>query len=137
MFRLNRLCFGLLWAVLCASPVHADGVADMPQRELVTRLASASAPLILDVRSAEEYAAGHVPGAINIPHTEVAAALPRLATDRDRDIVVYCVSGRRAGSALSVLQADGFHHLWHLAGDYPGWAQSGQPIEPPAVSTSP
>jgi phage shock protein E len=131
MIRLNKFCVGLVWILLCALPVRAEDVPDMPQRELVARLGSPSAPLILDVRSADEYAAGHLPGAINIPHTEVAAALPRLAADRDRDIVVYCVSGRRAGMAISVLRADGFRHLWHLTGDYPGWAQSGQPIEPP------
>ena len=55
-----------------------------------------SSPVILDVRTPEEYAAGHVPGAINIPHDQVRARLAEIDSAKDQPIVVYCRSGRRA-----------------------------------------
>jgi len=77
---------------------------------------------ILDVRSAGEFAQGHVPGAINIPHDQLAARVGELDAASDGPIVVYCKSGRRAGMAISVLQDEGFDDLIHLDGDMQAWA---------------
>jgi phage shock protein E len=67
--------------------------------------------IYLDVRTPEEYAAGHVQGAVHIPYDEVTVRSAELASYRDRDIVVYCKSGRRAGIAIDSLQAAGFTRL--------------------------
>ena len=80
------------------------------------------------VRSAAEFAEGHVPGAQNIPHTELAARIAELEVARARDVVVYCRSGVRAAQALTVLQAAGFKRLFHLQGDYQRWAEAGRPV---------
>jgi rhodanese-related sulfurtransferase len=77
--------------------------------------------VILDVRRPDEYEAGHVPGAINIPHDEIAARLAELEASKDKPIVAYCGSGRRAAIALAVLHEAGFARLLHLTGDMPGW----------------
>jgi phage shock protein E len=81
-------------------------------------------PLVLDVRRDDEFAAGHVPGAVHIPHDRLAARLAELAGAQDREIVVYCRSGRRAALALETLKNAGFRRLSHLRGDYPGWAEA-------------
>lgn len=81
-------------------------------------------PLVLDVRRDDEFAEGHVPGAVHIPHDRLAARLPELAGAKDREVVVYCRSGRRAALALETLKNAGFRRLAHLQGDYPGWVEA-------------
>lgn len=80
-------------------------------------------PVILDVRTPEEYAAGHVPGAINIPHDQVRARLAEIDSAKDQPIVVYCRSGRRAAQALATLHDAGFSRLLHMTGDMLAWDQ--------------
>ncbi|MBU1312242.1 MAG: rhodanese-like domain-containing protein [Gammaproteobacteria bacterium] len=70
----------------------------------------------LDVRSAEEFAAGHLSGAINIPHTEVAQRINELKLAKDADIALYCKSGRRAGIAMETLQQLGYTNLSNHGG---------------------
>jgi rhodanese-related sulfurtransferase len=103
--------------------------AKLTQEEFVQIMAAPNPPLLLDVRSRAEYAAGHIPGAIVVPHDSLAAALPTLNWQENRPIVVYCRSGRRTQLALSTLQAAGFTALSHLAGDMNGWQAAQQPIE--------
>ena len=85
--------------------------------------------LILDVRTADEYAAGHVPGAVNVPYDQVAARLTELGDDPTRPVVVYCESGRRAGRAESVILEAGFTDVRHLEGDMQAWRASGRVTE--------
>ncbi len=87
------------------------------------------APFVLDVRTAEEYVAGHVPGAVNIPHDQLASRLAEVP--RDRDLVLYCRSGRRVQMAADVLAGSGYDRLEHLQGDMPAWANQGRPVEKP------
>ena len=96
--------------------------------ELAQRMAENNAPIILDVRTADEFAAGHLPGAINIPHTEIDLRMSELP-DADAEIVVHCQSGRRAGMAEAALQAAGYSGIRHLNGDYGGWQAAGLPLE--------
>jgi phage shock protein E len=118
-------CFG----VRAAEPTPAVAAP-----ELLTQLGAPDAPLVLDVRSPEEYAAGHVPGAINVPHRDVEAWLARTPPDPAREIVVYCRSGVRAALALDTLSRLGRTHARHLTGDYSGWVAAGHPVE---MSTTP
>ncbi len=67
--------------------------------------------LLLDVRTAEEYASGRIPGAKLLPYDEIAARAQELATlagTKDRPIVVYCRSGRRSAIAASSLKSLGY-----------------------------
>jgi len=97
---------------------------------LVERLDDgATAPYVLDVRTAEEFVAGHVPGAVNIPHDQIPARLAEVP--KDRDVVLYCRSGRRAVLAGEVLADNGYARLEHLQGDMLGWVEQGRPVEKP------
>lgn len=71
-------------------------------RELVARGA-----VLLDVRTAEEFEAGHLRGAVHIPCDEIAGRLEELGVAGDT-VVVYCRSGRRSARAASALRAAGF-----------------------------
>ncbi len=83
--------------------------------------------VVIDVRTAEEFAKGHVPGAINIPHDQIASRLADVP--KDKDVVLYCHSGRRAGLAATVLQDHGYTRLSHLEGDMIAWQQNGRPLQ--------
>ena len=68
--------------------------------------------VIIDVREPNEYALGHVEGAINITPAELlngAKALHGLA--KDTPLILYCVSGNRSGVAINVLRSQGFTNL--------------------------
>ena len=97
--------------------------------ELVERLDGEDVPVILDVRSPEEYAEGHIPGAINIPHTDVAAQMSTIQTYKDKPVVVYCRSGYRAGKAADILIEADFSDVRHLEGDIMGWRDAGHELE--------
>lgn len=100
---------------------------EITQAELVQRIESGSAPLILDVRTPEEFASGHVPGAMNVPHTELAQRLGGLGLDADAEVVVYCERGGRARAAESILEEHGFRAVRHLDGDMKGWRSARLP----------
>lgn len=128
----------LLWlAAAAAEPPPTPLVG----AEVLLARAAAHDPalVVLDVRTPAEYAAGHVPGAINVPHDEVEGRLDELAGLRDKDVVVYCKGGRRAALALEVLGRHGYTRLWHLDGDMQGWEAAGRPVEkaPDAAAPGP
>jgi rhodanese-related sulfurtransferase len=120
------LLLGAAFAALAAGP------AAIEPKALGERIAWADRSLVvLDVRTPAEYADGHIPGAVNIPHTELAARVAELEGARDRDIVVYCRSGARAAQALEVLEKQGFRRLFHLDGDYTRWSEEKRPVVKP------
>ena len=90
----RRLLAAICLVVLGANAALAQQIEPAEGRALVERGA-----LLVDVRTPEEFAAGHVAGAINIPHLEVEARLVEFGADHEREIVVYCRSGNRSGLA--------------------------------------
>ena len=66
------------------------------------------ATVYVDVRDANEFAAGHIAGAIHIPHDQMPQRWRELEPYRDRPMVVYCRTGRRSAIALETLHAQGF-----------------------------
>lgn len=118
---------GLLACALgCARGETSPGIAPAT---LAARIEAGSAPKILDVRSPAEFASGHVPGAINVPHTELATRLPALDLSTDDEIVVYCERGPRASSAAATLRGAGFVSVEHLEGDMSAWRDEQRPCE--------
>lgn len=118
----------LFVAVAQEAPAPEDRL--ISQEQLLERSSPGQEPVVvLDVRTAAEFATAHVPGARNLPHEQIGARIGELEELRERDLVVYCRSGRRTQLALDVLRAHGFTRLWHLDGDFLAWEAQGQPIE--------
>ena len=127
---LIRWILGSLVVLLVASgcsPADAPEVQPLSQEQLLS--APPAGALILDVRSEAEFGSGHVPGAINIPHDQLASRLSDLDSGTDRPVVVYCQSGKRAGIAGAVLLAAGYTNVLHLEGDMKAWRANGLPTE--------
>lgn len=89
---------------------------------------------VLDVREPGEFAAGHLPGAMNIPRGLLEfklAGTPEL-NDPRRPILVYCKTSGRAALATVVLQTMGVANAVSLAGGFDAWAAEDLPIDQPA-----
>ena len=93
--------------------------------KLFRRITAGEAPLILDVRTEQEYRDGHIPGAINIPHDELSDRLSELALAKSDEVVVHCKSGRRAALATEVLTAAELTNVRELEGHMNAWKESG------------
>lgn len=72
--------------------------------------------LIVDVRRADEFAEGHIPGAINIANEDIASAEPAELPDKDQVIYVYCRSGNRSKQASEKLAAMGYTNIVEFGG---------------------
>lgn len=101
-------------------------VPEVAREDFVRQPAGSS--LILDVRSPEEYAAGHIKNALNIPHDRLAERISQIQKYAGVPVVLYCKSGRRAAMAAEVLSEAGFTNLRHLTGDMDGWVAAGYPV---------
>lgn len=118
----------LVVVLLVPSPMEMQDEAISASR-VSERLGDSSAPLVLDVRTEREYEAGHVPGALHIPHTELAARLTELPVDKTGQIVVYCEQGPRASMAEDLLADAGFVNVRTLEGHMANWRSEGYPME--------
>ena len=70
--------------------------------------------VLVDVRTPEEYRAGHKEGALNIPVDEVEQLAPQLLPDENAVILLYCRTGKRADKAMETLRKMGYSHLENL-----------------------
>tara|TARA_R110000787_G_scaffold72119_5_gene160815 strand:+ start:224 stop:613 length:390 start_codon:yes stop_codon:yes gene_type:complete len=114
---------------LCSWFTFAEQTTIISQQALLTLMAApANQPIVLDVRTAEEFSEGHIEGAINISHEQINANLSKIMAFKDQTVVVHCRSGRRAVSAENDLRAAGFSDLRHLEGDIKGWQAADLPL---------
>jgi len=112
-------------------PLESNGRLTVDQ--LAARLA-ASGPtgrsgkdsLVIDVRQADEYAAGHIPGSLHLTAGSLPDRLDELP--RDRPIVTICASGMRASVAASLLRSAGFEDVSWVASGVPAWRAAGHPV---------
>ena len=94
----------------------------------MTMMAQESGYIILDVRRPDEFAAGHIPNAINVPNETIGTAeIPKLP-DKDQLIMVYCRSGRRSKEASEKLVKLGYTNIVEFGGilDWKGETVTGQ-----------
>ena len=97
-----------------------------------------AARVLIDVREPGEYAEGHLPGAINLPrsvlefkieaHPALACSTSPALADRQRPIVLYCLSGGRSALAADSLQRLGFKDVQSLTGGIVAWRDAGLPL---------
>jgi phage shock protein E len=120
----------LICASVASAALLAADVTPIDAETLLARTAKHDSSLvILDVRTPEEFAEGHVPGAVNIPHDKLADRIGELMGAQKKEVVLYCRSGRRAALAAETLTLHGFDKLLHLEGDMQKWSEAQRPIE--------
>ncbi len=124
-------------------PTANDLVADAHTRIRqipATQLAASNdvRRVLIDVREPGEFAEGHLPGAINLPrgvlefkidaHPALACVASPVLADRQRPIVLYCLSGGRSALAADSLQRLGFENVHSLTGGITAWRDAGLPV---------
>lgn len=97
------------------------------QEQLIQNQKTNEPHIIIDVRSPAEFNDGHLKGAINIPFDEIDQHQKKLDQLKDKTMVVYCRSGRRAGIFEQQLSEQGFN-LLHLNGDFLAWHKKQLPL---------
>jgi hydroxyacylglutathione hydrolase len=116
----NRGVADLPWSMLVTTPdVREVEVADVASRSDDT--------LLLDVREPEEYALGHVPGAVNLPQAELASRLAEVP--RDRPVQVICQGGYRSLRSVQFLAQCGYGAAVSVRGGTGAWQASGNAVE--------
>lgn len=92
-----------------------------------------NAKLVLDVREPDEYRAGHLPGAVNIPRglLEFKMSATPAYDARDLAIVLYCKTSGRAALAAQALKAMGYTNVSSIEGGFDAWAAAGKTVVKP------
>ena len=111
---------------LAKSKIKEVSVADAAQ-------AIQDSDVLLDVREADEYASGHIPGAVHISRGLLEFKIsnaPELAS-RDLKIVLYCKTSGRAALAAKALNDMGYLNVESIAGGFDAWVAAGNPIAKP------
>lgn len=70
--------------------------------------------ILIDVRTAAEYIAGHLPNAVNMPLSEIHELVPRKVKDKERVLLLHCQSGMRSGAARRQLRAMGYSNAFNV-----------------------
>ena len=126
----------LVIAIVFGAFVTATAFAEDPEptkapsisaAELHARRESGAAPVVIDVRTPEEYASGHIPGAVNVPFDQVAQRIAEI--DAPHGVALYCMVGPRARKGESALLAAGYEKIFHLEGGLAAWIAADLPIE--------
>ena len=125
MKRLLILCLPLIF-MLCGcgnnstqSDVNYESVS---MSEGIERMANDEGYIILDVRRADEFKAGHIPGSVNLPNEEIGDEEIAILPDKEQTIYIYCRSGNRSKQAANKLTALGYKSIVEFGGfmDYTG-----------------
>ena len=76
---------------------------------------------VVDVRTTEEFSAGALPGALNIPVTDLSFPFQIAKLDKQKPVLIYCKAGGRSARAALAMKALGFSVIYELEGGYRAW----------------
>lgn len=126
---MNMLLLAALPATLQAAEARDKyGYLHIKAPEAAQIVAATPDIIILDIRTAEEFADGHLAGAVNIDYYAKDFAAQLAALDPAARYLLHCRSGNRSGRALPVLKELGFSNVTHLDGGILAWTSAGQPL---------
>ena len=127
MRKLLSVFLAVILLAGCSAPKENVSYRQISMDEAITMMEEESGYIILDVRTPEEFADEHIPGAVNIPNETIAAEeIPELP-DKEQLILVYCRSGNRSKQASEKLAALGYTNVAEFGGinSWPGETVSG------------
>ena len=126
---MSKSLFILMLSILGFMGCTAQNGSSIDSKEAY-RLIKADANIaILDVRTAKEFADGHVAGAVNIDVNQTYFAQKIDQLDRSKTYIVYCRLGIRSRKAVGIMSAKGFKNLYNVSDGFAGWSKNGLPFE--------
>lgn len=93
------------------------------------RLINSRNAVVVDLRKPEEFAAGHITNARNVPLGDLKARTRELEKFKNRPLILVCAAGNRSAGAASLLRKEGFGEAVHLRGGVAAWQGAGLPLE--------
>lgn len=114
----------LLWPML-----SSGGGADSLNPNQVVQLMNRDKAVVVDVCGADEYAAGHVVGAKNVPLDQLETKLPGVVKNKATPLVIVCASGMRSKRALAVAKKLGYENVRSLSGGMGAWRSASLPVD--------
>ena len=114
----------LVWSLLMGSARGAKTISATQSVQLINR----EHALVLDVRDAAEYAAGHITDAMHIPLSQLEASVEKLVQYKEKPMIVQCQSGTRSAKACAILSKHGFTQLYQMEGGLLSWEQAKLPV---------
>ena len=113
-------------------------ISTITRDALKAKLDAGEPVVLVEALPAKYHREAHLPGAVNLPHTEVEELAPTLLPDRDAEIVVYCANlvCKNSGIAAERLAALGYRNVREYAGGKRDWVEAGLPVEREARQAS-
>jgi len=105
------------------------GIVDVDAEKASALVEEESDLVVLDVRTPEEFAEGHLAGAVNIDFKKDDFAAKVGELDTEKPYLVHCRSGSRSGKSMEVFKDLDFEEIYHLKTGYLGWTEAGKPVE--------
>ena len=128
---LNRIGISIAVVALIATAASSEEsestkAPSISPAELHSQRESGTAPVVIDVRTPEEYASGHIPDAVNIPFDQIAERISEV--DAPHGVALYCMVGPRARKGEAALLAVGYQKTFHIEGGLAAWQEAGLPV---------
>jgi rhodanese-related sulfurtransferase len=104
-------------------------VPELSAEQVAAKLQRGESFRLLDVREGEEYARGHLPGAVSLCKGILERDIEKLVPDPETPLVLYCGGGFRSSLAGDNLQKMGYKKVWSMWGGWRAWSEGGFPVE--------
>ncbi|SFB21151.1 rhodanese-like domain-containing protein [Algoriphagus aquimarinus] len=130
--KLQKIIFLILALTLVKIDLtyaQSSGVKAISVSEFEELAKNKGAVRIIDVRTPEEKAEGHIANAINVDYKNDNFKSEIAKLNKNRTYILYCKTGIRSGNAAAIMKAAGFTHLYSLDGGIEAWQEAGKPIE--------
>ena len=126
---MSKSLFILMLSILGFMGCTAQNGSSIDSKEAYGLIKADANIAILDVRTAKEFADGHVAGAVNIDVNQADFAQKIDQLDRSKTYIVYCRLGRRSSKAVGIMATKGFKNLYNVSDGFVGWNKNGLPFE--------
>jgi rhodanese-related sulfurtransferase len=135
--------FSVIFFLIGANIVHSDEtlmtvpkiikeakstISEVTVEDIKNDIDSGKSFILLDVRTAEEFNAGHLPDSINIPRGVIEFLIEKKYPVKETNIVLYCRTDSRAALCTKTLNAMGYTNARNLNGGFKAWGEAGYPI---------
>jgi len=131
---MKNILFGITTFGMLATQTACSSFSQSLSQEEFIEFSKKANTVVIDVRTPKEYAKGHVPNAINFPHRQIVSGSLTFDDFVDKNIVLYCHSGIRAGIVDKYLDKNQLfprEQMFHLKGDFRAWRAGGHAIVKP------
>ena len=112
-----------------AAPAKQATKVKLVSVEEFDKLRANKANIVLDVRTPDEFKAGHISGATNIDYTSPDFGEKVAKLDKEKMYLVHCAAGTRSAKACKKMEGLGFKNLFDLHAGFSGWEEAGKPVE--------